>query len=94
MDAHARAVGGQFCSRLKGLYEPLAYAGFREVDSAAGAFDLFSVRNGGRKSWNSPTRKAPRAATRAVARCVSGFRGCFRGWNSKKRKAPARGADA
>jgi hypothetical protein len=36
-------------ARLKGLYEPLAYAGFREFDSAAGAFDLFSERNGGRR---------------------------------------------
>jgi hypothetical protein len=70
------------------LYEPLAYAGFRQFDSAAVAFDLFSEHHGGRGRWNSPTRKAPRAATLVVARCVSGHRGCFRRLNSPTQKAP------
>jgi hypothetical protein len=77
MDAHTHAGGSLFCRRLKGLYEPLAYAGFREFDSAALAFDLFSEHHGGRGRWNSPTRMAPRAATRAVACLVYEHRRCL-----------------
>jgi hypothetical protein len=77
MDSHACSGCGLFCPLLKVLYEPLAYAGFREFTSAAVAFDLFSERNGGKGIWNSPTRKAPRAATHVVACLVYEHRRCL-----------------
>jgi hypothetical protein len=88
MDSRARAGGGLFCPRLKGLYEPLAYAGFREFVSAAVAFDLFSEHHGGRGRWNSPTRMASRAATLVVARYVSEHRRCLEDGIQKNGRHP------
>ena len=53
--------------RIKGLYEPLAYAAFREFDSADGAFDRFNMHNG------RTTEAIPRMALNAHTWGGAGF---------------------